>query len=86
MRFTDIWRAAMRQSPGPPHFANTQIHIESTADTSLAGTGRKRKKNDDDGDVTYINKSNKVFNAKVARYFDKYTSDIRANLERGTAL
>lgn len=39
-----------------------------------------------DGDVTYINKSNKVFNSKVSRYYDKYTKDIRANLERGTAL
>ncbi|KLT43457.1 mRNA splicing factor SYF2 [Cutaneotrichosporon oleaginosum] len=45
-----------------------------------------RKKRDESGDVTYINRANKVFNSKVAKFFDKYTGDIRANLERGTAL
>jgi pre-mRNA-splicing factor SYF2 len=40
-------------------------------------TNRRRKKDSDDesGDVTYINKRNKVFNKKVARYFDKYTKE-----------
>lgn len=40
-------------------------------------TNRRRKKESDDesGDVTYINKRNKVFNKKVARYFDKYTKE-----------
>lgn len=57
-----------------------------SADISMAGTGRKRTKQETDTDVTYINKRNKVFNKKVARYFDKYTSEIRENLERGTAL
>ncbi|KAG7544357.1 hypothetical protein FFLO_03236 [Filobasidium floriforme] len=48
---------------------------------------RKRKKGEDDGgDVTYINDANKVFNRKINRYFDKYTQEIRANFERGTAL
>lgn len=48
---------------------------------------RKRKAGDDaDGDVTYINDANKVFNKKINRYFDKYTTEIRANFERGTAL
>ncbi|WVW82036.1 hypothetical protein I302_104041 [Kwoniella bestiolae CBS 10118] len=47
---------------------------------------RKNKKEDDDDEVTYINERNKVFNKKVARYFDKYTKEIRANFERGTAL
>ncbi|WRT63916.1 uncharacterized protein IL334_000842 [Kwoniella shivajii] len=47
---------------------------------------RKNKKDDEDDEVTYINERNKVFNKKVARYFDKYTKEIRANFERGTAL
>ncbi|KAF7789993.1 hypothetical protein EIP86_000941 [Pleurotus ostreatoroseus] len=63
-----------------------------------------RKRNDDDGDITYINERNRVFNKKVraakwsvydsfssalsqiARYYDKYTAEIRASFERGTAL
>jgi hypothetical protein len=37
---------------------------------------RKRKKGEDDGgDVTYINDANKVFNRKINRYFDKYTQE-----------
>ena len=39
-----------------------------------------------DADVSYINKRNMVFNKKVERAYGKYTSQIRANLERGTAL
>lgn len=39
-----------------------------------------------DADVSYINKRNAVFNKKVERAYGKYTSEIRANLERGTAL
>lgn len=37
-------------------------------------------------DVDYINDRNKVFNKKVRRAYDKYTVEIRQNLERGTAL
>lgn len=47
---------------------------------------RKRKENFDTTTVDYINKQNQVFNKKVARAFDKYTTEIKANLERGTAL
>jgi pre-mRNA-splicing factor SYF2 len=37
-------------------------------------------------DVTYINEKNKQFNLKLARFYDKYTSEIRENFERGTAI
>jgi len=48
---------------------------------------RRRKRNEHDGnDVDYINERNKVFNKKIKRVFDKYTTEIRQNLERGTAL
>jgi pre-mRNA-splicing factor SYF2 len=36
---------------------------------------RKRKADDEDGDITYINEANKVFNKKINRYFDKYTTE-----------
>ncbi|KAF7317780.1 hypothetical protein MKEN_00865800 [Mycena kentingensis (nom. inval.)] len=47
---------------------------------------RKRANEQDDGIVDYINSSNKVFNKKIARYYDKYTHEIKASFERGTAL
>lgn len=37
-------------------------------------------------DVDYINESNLKFNKKIKKAFDKYTVEIRQNLERGTAL
>ena len=47
---------------------------------------KDRKGAEDDGDVTYINDKNKQFNQKLARFYNKYTSEIRENFERGTAL
>eukprot|EP01031_Cornospumella_fuschlensis_P038901 gene38901-47318_t len=38
------------------------------------------------GDVDYINEKNHNFNKKLKRAFDKYTVEIRQNLERGTAI
>lgn len=46
----------------------------------------RKRANEDEGDVTYINDANKVFNKKINRYYDRYTKEIRANFERGTAL
>ncbi|KZW02099.1 mRNA splicing factor SYF2 [Exidia glandulosa HHB12029] len=46
----------------------------------------RKRANEDEGDVTYINERNRVFNKKIARYYDKYTEEIRASFERGTAL
>ena len=37
-------------------------------------------------EVDYINERNRVYNRKLDRYYNRFTSDIRANLERGTAL
>ncbi|KZT04885.1 SYF2-domain-containing protein [Laetiporus sulphureus 93-53] len=46
----------------------------------------RKRHNEDEGDITYINERNRVFNRKIARYYDKYTAEIRASFERGTAL
>ncbi|KAI8821739.1 SYF2 splicing factor-domain-containing protein, partial [Fimicolochytrium jonesii] len=46
---------------------------------------RRREFNEDD-DVTYINERNMHFNKKISRAYDKYTAEIKANFERGTAL
>ncbi|KAF2728756.1 SYF2-domain-containing protein [Polyplosphaeria fusca] len=37
-------------------------------------------------DVTYINLKNKQFNEKLARFYNRYTEEIRGNFERGTAV
>lgn len=47
---------------------------------------KDRRGEQDDGDVTYINEKNKQFNMKLARFYDRYTSDIRESFERGTAV
>ena len=46
---------------------------------------RERRTNPDE-DPFHINERNRVFNKKVSRSFDKYTIEIRQNLERGSAL
>jgi cyclophilin family peptidyl-prolyl cis-trans isomerase len=45
-----------------------------------------KRKGGDDGDVSYINKRNKIFNEKISRDYDKHTAEIRESLERGSAL
>ncbi|KAK6501669.1 hypothetical protein TWF481_009498 [Arthrobotrys musiformis] len=47
---------------------------------------KKRQKKGDDDDITYINDKNKQFNQKLARYYNKYTSEIRDSFERGTMI
>lgn len=48
---------------------------------------RERGLKDDGGeDVSYINEKNKQFNQKLARFYNKYTGDIRESFERGTAI
>ncbi|CAE7679827.1 syf2 [Symbiodinium microadriaticum] len=46
----------------------------------------RRRTSNDGATVDYINDKNEVFNKKIKRSFDKYTVEIRQNLERGTAL
>jgi len=46
----------------------------------------RRREHHDEAYVTYINDRNKVFNQKISRAYDKYTVEIKQNLERGTAI
>jgi len=55
-------------------------------DIDKKGKFSRKRLHEDEGDITYINERNRVFNKKIARYYDKYTSEIRASFERGTAL
>ncbi len=46
----------------------------------------RRRAYQPDKDVDFINDRNAHFNRKIARAFDAHTQEIKANLERGTAL
>ena len=46
----------------------------------------RRRQHQEGQDIDYINDRNQHFNKKIARAFDKYSVEIRQNLERGTAL
>ncbi|KAL0097674.1 SYF2 splicing factor-domain-containing protein [Phycomyces blakesleeanus] len=47
---------------------------------------RSRDRKESSDDISWINEKNRVFNQKISRFYDKYTREIRENLERGTAL
>lgn len=49
-------------------------------------TFSKRRMHLEGSDVDYINDKNAIYNKKLKRAFDKYTVEIRQNLERGTAV
>jgi pre-mRNA-splicing factor SYF2 len=40
----------------------------------------------DEADIDYINERNMKFNKKLERFYGQYTSEIKQNLERGTAI
>ncbi|GMG32968.1 hypothetical protein B5S30_g5336 [[Candida] boidinii] len=42
--------------------------------------------NSDDSSIGYINEKNRQFNEKLNRHYDKYTKDLKDDIERGTAL
>ena len=46
----------------------------------------RRRGMNPEADVDYINDRNMRFNKKAARYYDKFTAEIKQNLERGTAV
>ncbi|KAJ9151923.1 SYF2 splicing factor [Pleurostoma richardsiae] len=63
------------------------VNSVKKADEAAAKKRRERMaKNGDDADVTYINEKNKQFNQKLARFYNKYTAEIRESFERGTMI
>lgn len=46
----------------------------------------RRRMFDPDAPIDYINERNRKFNQKLDRFYDKYTEDLKADLERGTAI
>lgn len=70
----------------PSEEAIDRVVSKMNLDLDKRGKRSRKRLHEDDGDITYINERNRVFNKKIARYFDKYTTEIRASFERGTAL
>jgi len=70
----------------PSEDAIDRVVSKINKDIDKKGKFSRKRVNEDDGDITYINERNRVFNKKIARYYDKYTAEIRASFERGTAL
>ncbi|KAI1766408.1 SYF2 splicing factor-domain-containing protein [Hypoxylon sp. FL1150] len=60
--------------------------LQKAEETRLRKRRERMAQNGDDGDVTYINEKNKQFNQKLARFYNKYTAEIRDSFERGTMI
>lgn len=88
---TDIYRDANSLAFGSTGFQPSQEKVESMVNDLLDKQekrnkfSRRRGENEDDG-VDYINDRNKHFNKKIERAFGEYTKVIKENLERGTAI
>ena len=46
----------------------------------------RRRMHNDDADIDYINERNMKFNKKLERFYGEHTTEIKQNLERGTAV
>ena len=60
--------------------------IKKAEEVRLKKRRERGREDEGDRDVTYINEKNKQFNMKLARFYNKYTADIRESFERGTAI
>ena len=77
---------AYGQAPPVPK-ERVQALVEDMHDAALRRASWSRRRTfHEERDVTYINKRNEVYNKKIERAFNPYTEEIKANLERGTAL
>ncbi|KAF5348867.1 hypothetical protein D9756_009758 [Leucocoprinus leucothites] len=70
----------------PSEEAIDRVVSKINKDIDKRGKFSRKRLNEAEGDITYINEQNRVFNKKIGRYYDKYTAEIRASFERGTAL
>ncbi|KAJ8328236.1 Pre-mRNA-splicing factor SYF2 [Batrachochytrium dendrobatidis] len=73
-------------SAAPDELAVDRLVKDIEKQRAQRGQFSRRRAFDDEDEVTYINERNMRFNKKISRAYDKYTADIKANFERGTAL
>jgi pre-mRNA-splicing factor SYF2 len=74
------------QAPRAPRAAVERMAAEMAAEGERRGKSSRRRKHFDGKDVDSINRRNAHFNKKIERSLGKYTTEIKQNLERGTAL
>ena len=79
------------ESTNVGHTPTEDAKIRLAESIKLAGQKRKefsrrRVQNDEADDVLWINDKNREFTKRIDRAFGKHTAQIKANLERGTAL
>ncbi|KAG8903811.1 hypothetical protein FRB99_002702 [Tulasnella sp. 403] len=65
----------------PSEEAIDRVAAKLNSDIDRRRNFSKTRVNEKEGDITYINEAN-----RIERYYNKYTAEIRANFERGTAL
>lgn len=75
----------VEQKPKKENIDRLVADLQKAEEVSLRKR-RERRGEQNDGDVTYINEKNRQFNMKLARFYDRYTTDIRDSFERGTAI
>ncbi|KAJ4459740.1 putative GCIP-interacting family protein [Paratrimastix pyriformis] len=87
----ELYRTADSLSTGrvhvqPPAEFGERVVQRLKKDEENRANYHRRRPTLEDETVDYIHDGNKKFNKKLAKAFDRYTSDIKDNLERGTAL
>ncbi len=70
--------------PTPAQLENLSATIKAVEKKKENFSARKRHY--EGADINYINDANKAFNKKAGKHYDKYTAELKANFERGTAL
>ena len=74
------------QAPRAPRAAVERMAAENFAERERQGSLSRRRNHFDAKGVDSINRQNAQFNHKIERSHGKYTTEIKQNLERGTAL
>lgn len=63
----------------PDDAALDRVSGHLNAEAVLRSKHSRRRPDDSEAEVNYINDKNKHFNKKVARFYDSYTTEIREN-------
>jgi len=82
----DSQAASVNNKPDKAAVDRLVADIKKAEEVRLKKRRDRGRADEGDSDVTYINEKNKQFNLKLARFYNKYTADIRESFERGTAI
>ncbi|KAG8531309.1 uncharacterized protein KY384_002937 [Bacidia gigantensis] len=74
------------QKPAKKNVDRLVKDLQKAEETRLRKRRERRGGDEGDEDITFINEKNKQFNQKLARFYNKYTAEIRESFERGTMI